>query len=65
MYKVTIQRPRELETVGYYKTKTEAVQVQQQITVYAKHNYKVSVVEFSEDELFKSKKSDSLIGIWL
>ena len=65
MFKVVIERERELQVVGYYKTQAEATRVAQRTTIYSKHTYRVSVVEFSEDELPTRKKSDSNIGLWL
>lgn len=65
MYKVVIHRPQGLDTVGYYENKTTAEQTLMQIKVYAKHNYKVEVVEFDKEEMPTFKKSNSLLGVWL
>jgi hypothetical protein len=65
MYKVVIHRPQGLDTVGYYENKISAEQALMQIKVYAKHNFKVEVIEFSEEEMPKFKKSNSLLGVWL
>ena len=64
MFKVTIQRPRELQTVGYYKTLTEAEQVVQTIRANQSHNFEVKVNEDDKSDLPAMAKRDG-IGLWL
>jgi hypothetical protein len=64
MFKVTIQRPRELQTVGYYETLTEAERVVQTIRANQSHNFEVKVNEENGSDSPAMAKRDGL-GLWL
>lgn len=70
MYKVSIQRPTELQTVGYYKTIGEADRVAQDIRVNqvwgsrGGHKFAVVVSEDNGSEVPVVAKRDG-VGLWL
>ena len=65
MYKVSIQRPTELQTVGYYKTIGEADRVAQDIRANQRHKYAVVVnSEPNGSEAPVVVKRDG-VGLWL
>ena len=64
MFKVTIQRPRELQTVGYFETLTEADQAVQTIRANQRHYYEVKVSEDNGSDAPSVAKRDG-VGLWL